>query len=323
MPADANRRSVDAPETPQMIDARAVDAEAVLMSLASRQHGVVTRTQLLQAGVSGDVVDRRVRARRLRAVHRGVYLVGPVHAAHAREMAAVLACNNGAVLNHWNAGILWQCCRREDVAGPVDVSATRGDHFRRPGIRFHLLRTLRADEVTQLGGIPLTTVGRTVYDLASVADQRALERIVAEAFDLGITNRAELLSLLPRWSGRRGAIRLRALLDRDEDLAATRSRAEEDFLALIQKGELPAPAVNTTIGGHRVDFYWRAERFVVEIDGVAFHSSRRKFESDRRRDAELAAAGLRVVRVTWRQLVREREALLVRLTQALTLARIG
>jgi len=320
MPAGANRQTTDGTEVRQTNGLRPVDAEATIMSLASRQHGVVTRVQLDQAGVSVDVVDRRVRAGRLRAVHRGVYLVGPVHSAHGREMAAVLACGAGAVLSHRNAGILWQCDRHEHADGPVDVSGTRGDHCRRPGIRFHRLRSLRADEMTQHEGIPVTTIGRTLYDLASMVDERELERIVANAFDRGITNRAELLALLPRWSGRRGATRLRAILERDEEPAVTRSHAEEVFLALIRKGQLPAPAVNTTIAGHRVDFYWRAEGFVVEIDGVAFHSSTRKFESDRRRDAELAAAGLRVMRVTWRQLVREPEALLVRLTRALTLA---
>jgi very-short-patch-repair endonuclease len=75
--------------------------------------------------------------------------------------------------------------------------------------------------------------------------------------------------------------------------------------------------VNVVVSGYEVDFFWRAERFVVEIDGFAFHSSQRRFESDRRRDAVLAASGVRIIRVTWPQIVSEPEALLVRLAQAL------
>jgi very-short-patch-repair endonuclease len=85
----------------------------------------------------------------------------------------------------------------------------------------------------------------------------------------------------------------------------------------LRQGQLPGPEVNAGLQGYEVDFFWRTERLVVEIDGFAFHSSRRSFESDRRRDATLAAAGVRVMRVTWRQLDSEPQALLVRLAQAL------
>lgn len=103
----------------------------------------------------------------------------------------------------------------------------------------------------------------------------------------------------------------------DAQPALTRSEAEERFLALVRKARLPDPAANVTVGGYEVDFFWDFGGLVVEVDGFAFHSSARMFESDRRRDADLAAAGVRVMRVTWRQIVSEPEALLVRLAQAL------
>jgi very-short-patch-repair endonuclease len=84
-----------------------------------------------------------------------------------------------------------------------------------------------------------------------------------------------------------------------------------------RKAQLREPEVNVRMEGYEVDFLWRVERLVIEIDGRAFHSSDRSFENDRRRDAVLLAAGLRVMRVTWRQIVREPEALLVRLVRAL------
>ncbi len=100
----------------------------------------------------------------------------------------------------------------------------------------------------------------------------------------------------------------------------TRSEAEERLLTLIRKAGLPRPLTNAHIHDHEVDFFWRTERLVVEVDGFAFHRSAYQFERDRRRDAELVAHGYRVVRVTWRQLTRESESVLVRLARAMALS---
>jgi very-short-patch-repair endonuclease len=176
---------------------------------------------------------------------------------------------------------------------------------------------MRPDEVTVHDAIPITTPARTLYDLAATVRERELERALAEAFALGLIRRPQLLVLLDRHTRRPGANRLRDLLDGDSRAALTRSEAEERFLALTRKAGLHDPDANATVAGIEVDFVWRPERLVVEIDGHAFHSSDQRFENDRRRDAVLVAAGLRVMRVTWRQIVNEPEALLVRLAQAL------
>jgi len=302
---------------------RRVDVEQAIMELASRQHGVVTRSQLVHAGVSPDVVDRRVKAKRLRAMHRGVYVVGPLLAPHAQEMAAVLVCGEGGALSHWSAAALWQLWPKGDGRVSMEVSTPGGAHPRVAGVRVHRVRSLQSDEVTKLDGIPITTVARTLLDLAGVAGQRELERVLGQALSLGLVNHADMLSFLARNSRRPGTSRLRALLENEAQPALTRSKAEERFLALIRKAQLPNPSVNVTVAGYRVDIFWRTERFVVEIDGFAFHSSAQKFEGDRRRDAEFAAAGLRVMRVTWRQLVREPEAVIARLAQALARAPAG
>jgi very-short-patch-repair endonuclease len=124
------------------------------------------------------------------------------------------------------------------------------------------------------------------------------------------------LSYVRRAEGQRGVDTLRAVVE-GRSLARTRSEAEERFLGLIRRAGLPMPDVNEMVGRYEVDFVWRNRRLIVEVDGYAYHSSRRAFESDRRRDAEHAAAGFTVVRVTWRQLVHEPERLLVILTRAL------
>ncbi len=287
------------------------------MTLAARQHGLVTRVQLLHAGVAPDVVDRRLRAGQLRRVHGGVYRVGPLEAPHYREMAAVLACGDSAAVSHRSAATLWEILPRRGDGLPVEVIVARGRAGRRPGIRVRHIRTLRADEVTRREGIPITTPARTLYDLAGVATHRQLERSLAAALEQGLTTCSQVLSLLVHHTRGPGKSKLRALLEPGSRLAFTRSEAEERFLALIRRAQLREPEVNVTVEGHEVDFCWRAERLVVEVDGRAFHSSDRSFERDRRRDAVLVAAGLRVIRVTWRQILSEPEALLVRVAQAL------
>jgi very-short-patch-repair endonuclease len=145
-----------------------------------------------------------------------------------------------------------------------------------------------------------------------------LEQAVAQSLARRLTTRRRLEQALARANARRGAARLRACLA--QDAALTRSAAEERLLALIRRGKLPAPLTNVRIAGFEVDFLWREARVVVEMDGYAFHADAIAFEKDRERDQTLASQGMRVMRVTWKQLVQEPEAVLVRLSQALVRA---
>jgi very-short-patch-repair endonuclease len=160
-------------------------------------------------------------------------------------------------------------------------------------------------------------------DLAAQVHPRVLEQALAEAQRTGLVDLDEVATALEQNPRARGAPVLRRLLERGEALAFTRSGAEERFLELIGRGGLPAPETNVQVGGMEVDFLWRAERLVVEVDGFAYHSSRKSFEEDRRRDAALAGLGLRTVRVTWRQISREPLPVLVRVAQILAAARSG
>jgi very-short-patch-repair endonuclease len=166
-------------------------------------------------------------------------------------------------------------------------------------------------------GIPITAPARTILDLAAVVAPRELELALSEAETRRLTSRSELRALLARVGPRPGVAALRSLLDTEAGPSLTRSEAEERCLALIRTAELPAPEVNIRIGGHEVDFLWRSEQLVIEVDGFRFHSSRGAFERDRRRDAELAALGFRVLRVTWRQIVDRPEALVARIASVL------
>jgi very-short-patch-repair endonuclease len=176
--------------------------------------------------------------------------------------------------------------------------------------------TLRIDEITTVGCIPVTTVARTLLDLAFILPHADIERAVEQALSKRLTTRADVLSVLNQHARTPGAARLRSLIASDEP-AFTRSEAEARLLTLIRKARLARPEVNVMVAGYEVDFFWRSQRFIAEMDGCAYHSSHRKFESDRRRDAVLTVAGIRVIRVTWQQLANESEALIATLAQAL------
>ena len=289
--------------------------DAVADRLAGRQHGVVTRRQLLEAGVAGGVIDRRLAAGRLKPLFRGVYLVGPVLPPIAREMAACLACGPSAVVSHRTAAALWGM-----VDGPrireFHVSVRKG-HPRRPGIIPHRSAALQSDETTVHERVPITTPARTVYDLVGREPARVLERAVSEAVASGLMTTGEVSGLVRRYAARPGGHLLREILG-EQGPRFTRSAAEVRFLGLIERSRLPVPMVNAPVAGYEVDFYWPTDRLVVEVDGFAYHSSRQAFERDRIRDGDLSGAGLRVIRVTWRQLVDEPLAVAARLGACLT-----
>jgi very-short-patch-repair endonuclease len=305
----------------QTLTHRGLAADAAIHKLAGRQRGVVSRRQLIEAAVSGDTVDRRVRAGLLRLVHPGVYRVGYVVAAGWREMAAALSCGARAAVSHRSAAGVWQVAWLLVASDPVEVIAPEGNRSRRHDVRVRRLRTLRPDEVTTLDGIPVTTPARTLVDLAAVAGVRDLERAFGEAVARRLTTGAAVLDVLSRHPRQPGSRALRSVLGSDQ-LALTRSEAEERLLRLIRRSGLPEPGTNVRICGYEVDFLWRSQRVVVEVDGHAFHSTPERFESDRLRDGVLAAAGLRVMRVTWRQMTHEPEAILVRLAAALAVVDI-
>jgi very-short-patch-repair endonuclease len=279
-------------------------------SLAARQQGLVTRGQLVALGIDKKGIDRRVRDGRLTRLHRGVYLAAPLPAQFTPEMAAVLACGPTAVLSHHSAAALHGIRPREER--DVHVTVTGGQPRSRPGIRVHRARAL---ESIRRHGIPVTTPARTLLDLATVLPRRDLERAVEEAQLRRLVSRR---ALIDAQTGHHGTPALHAALVDEPRL--TRSEAEAELLRLIRAAGLPTPLTNARVGRYEVDFLWPEHGLVVEMDGFAYHSSRHAFERDRLRDADLQSLGLRVIRVTWRQL-QQPEALVARLAAALATAR--
>jgi very-short-patch-repair endonuclease len=294
------------------------NTDRLIAGLAARQRGVVSRAQLVAAGIHTDAIKTRVRSGRLHPVHRGVYLVG--HSAPvpgARELAAVFACGPGSVVSHVSAAHLLKLFPYPAKPRPVDVTVAGRERARRAGIEIHCVESLDALDTRTLHGIPITTPARTLLDLATVLHPHLLERAIAEVEVRRLARRGDLTDQIERNPGRPGTRTLRRILGLDGGPALTRSEAERRMLRLIRAAELPVPEVNAMVGQLEVDFLWREQRLVVEVDGYAYHSSRRAFERDRERDAALAAAGHTVLRVTWRQLVSESEVVVARLAAAL------
>jgi very-short-patch-repair endonuclease len=254
---------------------------------------LVTHRQLLGLGLSKSAIGRAVRAGRLHVVFRGVYLVGhAVPPPFALELAALLACGPTAALSHRTAGALHHIL--PSWTGPVEVTVPDRRCRPRPRLRPHLA-PLPSQDVTITLGLRLTTPARTLKDLAAVLDPQPLERA---------TNEAEVLDLIAPPEDKRGV---------------PRSEAERKLQCLLRRAGLPPTATNVQVLGHEVDALYAQHDLILEVDGYAFHRTRRAFEQDRRRDAELVAAGYRVMRVTWRQLTHQPEALTARLGAALAI----
>jgi very-short-patch-repair endonuclease len=285
--------------------------DRTIADLAARQHGVVARRQLGALGIGPGRIDGRVSRGQLHPLHRGVYAVGhPVLGEDGRMLAAVLAAGEGAVLSHRSAGRAWRIASA--TGGPTEVS--RPVHFRgRLGILAHGSAPA-VDEVEELDGIPITSVSRTLLDLAALAStkktgfgKQQLEQALNEAEVRGLTSRVPLPELLRRYPGRRGSALLRALLSAGAaSRGITRSELERRFAAMLEDRGLPPPRLNATIAVDgrffEVDCMWLRQRVIVELDGRAAHGTARAFEADRERDRKLAGDGWRVIRVTWAQL---------------------
>jgi hypothetical protein len=271
--------------------------------IAARQHGVITRTQLRELGLSDDAIGRRVAAGHLHRIYQGVYAVGhPRLTTKGRFLAAVVACGEQAVLSHTSAAILWGLLPER---GPrIDVTVPSGGGRRRRGTVIVHRSPLPTDEVTARDAIPVTTAGRTLVDLADILTGRRLERALDEAAFL----RLDLTGLRPR-RGRRGFGTLRRILeDHEPGSTRTRSGLEERMLALCGRAGLPRPEVNLKVEGYEADFVWREARLIVETDDWTSHGGRGAFERDRLRDAQHTTAGWRVVRITRARLKREPHA---------------
>lgn len=277
--------------------------DLALADLARRQWGVVSLAQLRALGIGARGVQHRARSGRLRRVHRGIYAVGgAVLPREGRWLAAVLASGDRAVLSHVSAAVHWNLLQYDAPKPEVTAPASR---HRVPGIRLHRSRSLDAQDTTHHEGIPVTTVHRTLLDIAADAPEHHLERALAQAERVLLYDHTAITEAIARANGHRGAGRLAKAIASDPQW--TRSELERRLRKLARQHGLPQPHSNHTLDapdhpGLEADFYFPTHRLVVETDGWDTHKTRQAFEDDRAKDAALTAAGYKVLRFTWRQL---------------------
>ena len=286
-------------------------ADAAIARIATGQRGLATRQQLLGAGVSPQQIKVRLRRRQLRTVHRGLYTTAQGGQPDLfRETAALLVGGNSAVISHLSALGLWRLrpAATQHDEDCIDVTLAAGDRARsRPGIRIHRCPHLSHGQVRRIHGLPTTAPERTLLDSAPLLTSRELERAVDEALARRITTTAKVIATVAASRGHPGMAALRHLIAARNGTrpTLTESEAEERFLALLRSARLPAPVLQATLYGYRVDAYWPEAKLAVEIDGFQWHSSKTSFERDRRKDRVMADHGIEVCRVTRDQVLNE------------------
>ena len=301
---------------------RSSDATVRVVALAERQGGVVGRWQLEQCGLVPGAITRWLETGRLHRIHPRVYAVGHRSITGRGQLIAALlyALPHPAslepaplvALSHLSAASWWGLT--EDRGSPVEISA-RGRAGSIPGVRVHHPRRLDA---VRHDGLPVTTIARTLLDVAPHLPFSRLRRMVAEADYQRRLNLAALGAQLGR--GRHGsAVLRRALALHTPRLARTLSALEERFLAMCEDHQVPLPEVNVTVAGLLVDALWRRERVVVELDGARAHATAAAMQRDRDRDLALRAAGYEVRRYTWQQVIEQPEAVVADLRRALAI----
>ena len=290
-----------------------------MADLAARQYGVVDRAELEGLGLDKWGVGRLVRAGWLHRVHPGVYSVGPpVLSLRGRYLAAVKACGPTAALSHRSAADLWEMRPNSRW-----IEVTVGRVRRQPGgVKVHRSRMLESSDVTEHRGIPVTTVARTLLDLAGVVPADHLRKALDRAERAGISDLAEIEDVLARARGKKGARALRAAV-RAWKPRYTKSGLEDLLGELVEKAGLPKPQTNVLVDGeteeHEVDAYWPAARLAVQVDGFQFHRTRRDKEHDAASDGDLELSGIQVLRLTEDDLTRRWPSSLRRIERRLSL----
>lgn len=239
-------------------------------------------------------VDRGV----WRTVVRGIYEVaGSVRTWRRSVMGCVLGAGDGAVASHNTAARLHELIDHQPTT--VDVTVP---HRRHPkpmkGRRTHRTRTLTTSDVTRVDAIPVTSVPRTLLDLAGILSDERLEAIVDAALASGRTSTAAMRRYLKASCRTHHVRRLVRLLD-DRELGVPESELERAFERLITRAKLPMPPRQRSVARYRVDYAYEAQHLVIEVDGSATRSTKAQLQKDRRRQNAIVLERQTVLRFTW------------------------
>jgi very-short-patch-repair endonuclease len=297
--------------------------EGCARQIAERQHALIRHDQAVAVGIGDDAIGRRIASGLWSAILPRVYLVhGAPATGRQAAMAAVLWAGDDAVVSHRTAGILWGLDGVDTTRVEVTVPYRRAPRNAR--VTVHRSHTLPAVDRDAIHGIPVTSPARTIVDLSAVLTGEALPSALESALRLRLTTHSFVEWRLRELGGkgRKGARELRRILDeRGRDAGALESRLEVKLARLLTASRLPPPVRQFWLDLHgdryRLDFAWPDRKVALEADGYETHGGRVAFERDHRRLTALAAAGWRVLPVTWAQVTRSSSTVLTEVARAL------
>lgn len=275
-----------------------MDRDRPIEVLAARQHGVFSRSQAVSLGLSEDAADRRLRSGRWRAVEPGIYaMAGSPDTWERRLVSAVLVSRGRALVSHVTAAALHELSEvRSEV---THVTVVHGRHHPRSAEReVHQARNLTPRDATSLRGIAVTSIPRTLVDVAGCVSRERLEAILDAALVGRKASLRRLRAYVEQTGNKRGVGYLRRLLAERED-GVPESELERRFIRLVRKLRLPEPARQVRIGSYRVDFAYPAHRIAIELDGYRYHGSSRALRADLVRQNRLVLLGWLPLRFTW------------------------
>ncbi|MBW8825972.1 MAG: type IV toxin-antitoxin system AbiEi family antitoxin domain-containing protein [Acidobacteria bacterium] len=285
--------------------------DAVMMELSRRHLGVLARRQLLDAGIDESAIRRRVASGELQPAYPGVYWHGAApRSQHGRVLAAVLAVGDHALASHRTAG--WLQHMRGAPAARLEVLTTDDHPVRLPGLHVHRTKTLDDLDRTTVGGVPTTTVGRTLLDLGAVVPFETVELAAQDAILRGATSEVALLALLDRVGrrGRNGTAALRAVVAQSLPDEKLQSVLEHRLSALVAQSGLPTPELqhHVALPNGRdafLDFAWPHAMTAAEADGRRWHATRKDYEAGLIRRRQLQQLGWDVRYYGWADVVEQ------------------
>lgn len=296
--------------------------DAAAWALARRQHGAISRAQLLRLGFSPKAIEHRIATGKLFRAFRGVYAVGRRELdRNGGFMAALLACGEDTAAISHESAVTFYVIGKSVLRRPVHVSVPFEEpRVSRPGIVVH--RRCTPFEVAEREGIRVTTPECTIMDMAAISSRDDIEAMINAAVVKRLTTVEKLRRAVDAAGRRAGRKQLRRIID-IRTFRFTRSKLERAFIPIALRAGLPRPLTCHEVNGYEVDFYWPELGLVVETDGLSFHRTAQQQDADLRRDHAHAAAGLTCCRFSHGQIRYEAkyvEAVLRRLAERLTVA---
>lgn len=299
---------------------RPLDREVELASLATRQHRAVGDDQLVGLGFSRDAIRYRVKCRRFQRIHPGVCVIGPGRLDQiGRWWAALLATRPSPALSHLSSAAYSGLAKERDG---VHVTIPRRSARKLDGVIVHGARRLDPIDLTRTeDGLPITTLPRTLLDLAEILAFDRLESIFEEVDRRNRLDLRALRNCMGRNPGRRGLKPLGRLLDEYLAVGSANPGLERRFQRFLDREGFPQPLTNVLVEGLLVDCWWPEHRLAVELDSRDFHRHWKQQERDLARDSVLMRAGIPRLRVTHRRMTSQRHELIADLAAHLPRSR--